>query len=285
MPNCSSKIVYSFSPMYSCDVVIINKIRTIFNVFSTFGTQGLFDLIVSKRNTAQKVAAPQVSDFEVHGLTPLLLDSQNIGEILNYPDVSSISTEYFLIRQTWITKFSAPRNQFFKQVFDLGDSMGLLIYCYVRLVRPRIVIETGVAAGVSTSILLEALRKNGNNGQLVSIDVTEKVGEVIPTHLKVNWKLEVLDKRSYENSLISLLDLNHDCELFLHDSNHSVEWQIFEFTKALDKLKNCSVLFFDDVAPALVGYVKENYPQIQMFILDEGRKFSGVFFRQSFSRS
>ena len=163
--------------------------------------------------------------------------------------------------------------------------MGLLIYCYVRLVRPRIVIETGVAAGVSTSILLEALRKNGNDGRLVSIDVTEKVGEVIPAHLKVNWKLEVLNKRSRENSLVSLLNRNRDCEVFLHDSNHSVEWQILEFTKALGKLKNCSVLFFDDVAPALVGYVKENYPQIQMLILNEGRKFSGAFFNHALTRS
>jgi hypothetical protein len=271
--------------MYSCDVYLINKIKTMLNVLSTFGLQGLIDLIVSKRNTARKVAAPQATDFEIFGLTPLVLDSKNICEILDYPEIIAISNEYFLLRKTWIDKFSAPRSQFFKQVFDLGDSMGLLIFCYVRLIRPRLIIETGVAAGVSTSILLEALRRNGNDGGLVSIDITEKVGEVIPADLKVNWKLEVLNKRNYENSLVSILVVNRNCEVFLHDSNHSDEWQIFEFTRALDKLKNCSVLFFDDVAPALVGYVKENYPQIQIFILDEGRKFSGVFFRQALTRS
>ena len=256
-----------------------------FNVVSTFGIQGLVDLIVSKRNTAEKVAVPKVTDFEMLGLTPLVLDSQNICKILDYPEVFAISNEHLLLRKTWIDMFSAPRSQFFKQVFDLGDSMGLLIYCYVRLMRPRLIIETGVAAGVSTSILLEALRRNGNDGGLVSIDITEKVGEVIPNHLKVNWKLEVLNKRDYKSSLEFLLGANRNCEVFLHDSNHSEQWQIFEFTEAINKLENCSVLFFDDVAPALVGYVKENYPQIQMFILDEGRKFSGVFFRQSLSRS
>jgi predicted O-methyltransferase YrrM len=258
---------------------IFKKIKTIFNVFKTFGRQGLIDLILSKRNLSAEVAAPKETDFEQLGLKPMILDSQNINEILDFQNVIAISDEYNLLRDSWIEKFSAPRSQFFKQVFDLGDSMGLLVYCYVRLMNPQRVIETGVAAGVSTSIVLEALRRNENDGELVSIDITEKVGEVIPNHLKENWSLEVLSKRNHKNSLVSLLIANQNCEVFLHDSNHSNDWQIFEFTTALDELKNCSVLFFDDVAPLLVGYVKRNHPEIRIYILNEGRKFSGVFLR------
>ena len=157
--------------------------------------------------------------------------------------------------------------------------MGLLIYCYVRLMKPQRVIETGVAAGVSTSILLEALQRNGGAGELVSIDITAKVGEVIPTHLRLNWKLEVLSKQSYENSFLSILSKNSACEVFLHDSNHSDEWQLFEFTNARSELVNCSVLFFDDVSPSLVRYIQQNLPEFRIYIFDEGRKFSGAFFR------
>ena len=258
---------------------ITSKIKTVISVFATFGLQGLIDLILRKRSSKGKLVAPQRSDFESLGLTAYVLDSKNVTSILNFPEVFVMMEEYRVLHKAWIDKISAPRNQFFNQNFDLGDSMGLLIYCYVRLMKPQRVIETGVAAGVSTSVLLEALQRNQGGGELVSIDITEKVGEVIPIHLKVNWKLEVLSKRNYENSFLSILNKNNDCEVFLHDSNHSDEWQLFEFNNARTELANCSVFFFDDVSPSLVMYVQRNFPDFRIYIFDEGRKFSGAFFR------
>lgn len=257
----------------------INKLKTMFNVFATFGYQGLVDLILSKRNSKGLLAVPQKSDFERLGLTPIVLDSGNIISILKSSEVLVMSDEYLVLQKTWHNQISAPRGQFFNQIFDLGNSMGLLIYCYVRLKKPQRVIETGVAAGVSTSILLEALRRNAEDGALVSIDITEKVGEVIPIDLRSNWKLEVLGKRNYRNSFLSILSINSDCEVFLHDSNHSDEWQLFEFTTVRAELVSCLALFFDDVSPSLVKHVILNYPEFQIYIFDEGRKFSGAFFR------
>jgi predicted O-methyltransferase YrrM len=273
------QICISFLLMYHWKVLIVKKLKTMLSVFSTFGNQGLVDLILSKRDYRRLLEAPQKSDFERLGFAPFVLDLDDITNILDSPEVLLMSDEYHVLHKTWLDTISAPRSQFFNQIFDLGNSMGLLIYCYVRLTKPQRVIETGVAAGVSTSILLEALRRNGDDGELISIDITEKVGEVIPTNLRLNWKLEILGKRNYENSFLSILSANSDCEVFLHDSNHSDEWQLFEFENARTELMNCSVLFFDDVSPSLVRYVKQNYPEFQIYIFDEGRKFSGAFFR------
>ena len=157
--------------------------------------------------------------------------------------------------------------------------MGLLIYCYVRSKKPTLIIETGVAAGVSSSILLEGLRLNGNSGDLVSIDITEKVGEVIPKNLRSSWTLKVLDHRNQETSLINLLRLYNASEIFLHDSDHSGPWQIFEFKEALLNLKMCEVFFFDDISPVLIEYVKTNHRELRIHVLDEGHKFSGVFLK------
>ena len=258
---------------------ITGKIKTVISVVSTFGFQGLIDLIVSKRNAKGKLVAPQQSDFESLGLVPYVLDSKNVTNILNFPEVFGMMEEYFDIYRVWINEINAPRNQFFNQNFDLGESMGLLIYCYVRLMKPQRVVETGVAAGVSTSILLKALQRNGGAGELISIDITEKVGEVVPIHLQLNWKLEVLSKRNRKKSFLSILSENSDCEVFLHDSNHSDEWQLFEFTSVRSELANCSVLFFDDVSLSLVMYIQKNFPEFRIYIFDEGRKFSGAFFR------
>ena len=45
-----------------------------------------------------------------------------------------------------------------------------LIYVIVRLLRPNCIVETGVAAGVSSTFILEALNRN-DRGELYSIDL------------------------------------------------------------------------------------------------------------------
>src|SRR5439155_13551346 len=45
-----------------------------------------------------------------------------------------------------------------------------LLYAICRTLRPRIVVELGVASGVSSAIVLFAMRKN-QHGQLISVDL------------------------------------------------------------------------------------------------------------------
>jgi predicted O-methyltransferase YrrM len=50
---------------------------------------------------------------------------------------------------------------------------GPIIYTIIRCLKPRIVIETGVANGASSTFILSALEKN-NLGKLYSIDLPSK---------------------------------------------------------------------------------------------------------------
>ena len=58
--------------------------------------------------------------------------------------------------------------------FPLGTMLTPLrapiVYATVRILKPSIVVETGVASGVSTTLILQALSLNGK-GQLYSIDI------------------------------------------------------------------------------------------------------------------
>jgi hypothetical protein len=265
--------------VHTFPVSITRKFRTLIAVYTTFGKHGVIRLIAEKRSKRSSTDKTLIGDFVRLGYAPIVLNSEKLSEIIDTPNLFGFETEYFSLRTDWSELFKAPREQFFEQVFDLGDSMGLLIYCYVRSKKPRLIIETGVAAGVSSSILLEALRLNGSPGDLVSIDVTEKVGEVIPNNLRSSWTLEVLDYRNQESSLVNLLRSYNSSEIFLHDSDHSNAWQITEFKEAFVNLEKCEVFFFDDISPVLIQYVKTNHSELKIHVLDEGQKFSGVFLK------
>ena len=81
-----------------------------------------------------------------------------------------------------------------------------LIYFLTRKIKPKIILETGVAAGYSSNAFLEAIHKN-KIGKLFSSDFPyfrlenpeQYIGIVVPNDLKKNWRLEVLgDNKNFE---------------------------------------------------------------------------------------
>ncbi|MCI4345243.1 MAG: class I SAM-dependent methyltransferase [Thermoplasmata archaeon] len=139
------------------------------------------------------------------------------------------------------------------------------IYLLVRSARPHVVVETGVASGLSSTIILEALRRNGS-GRLYSIDLPsrsaggylnsdgrrERVflpkelapGWLVPEELRPSWELQL--GRSDE-LLPGLLARLGEVGLFFHDSEHSMETMRFEFEAAWPHLCAGGFLYADDV--------------------------------------
>ena len=72
-------------------------------------------------------------------------------------------------------------------------------YFLTRHYKPKIILETGVAAGYSSYAFLEAINKN-DVGKLFSSDFPyfrlknpeQYIGIVVPDNLKKNWRLETL---------------------------------------------------------------------------------------------
>lgn len=132
-----------------------------------------------------------------------------------------------------------------------GDrSLGELVYALVRDLRPSIVVETGVAQGVTSAYILAGLEDNGR-GHLHSIDMPSRdminqrlVGAAVPPDLRGRWTYHWGPARRL---LVPLLaHVGPELGLFVHDSDHSYENMRWELQTAWQSLAPGGWLVADD---------------------------------------
>lgn len=124
---------------------------------------------------------------------------------------------------------------------------GPVLYVICRLLKPKIVVETGVASGVSSTYILHALHKNAE-GNLYSIDFPDPsaklpTGWLVPSSLKDRWRL-IFGKSS--KKLPTLLNEVSQVDIFLHDSDHSYANMMFEFETVWPYIRKGGLLLSDD---------------------------------------
>jgi predicted O-methyltransferase YrrM len=140
---------------------------------------------------------------------------------------------------------------------DHGDvgyvTSGPELYAVVRTAKPKVVVETGVASGVSSAHILRALAANGS-GTLHSIDLPNvqkdsvlpegrSSGWIVPQTLRDRWQLQLGDSRTLLPALLATLD---HVDFFFHDSDHSYEAMSFEFEQVFPKLRIGALVMSDD---------------------------------------
>src|ERR1700722_5287922 len=124
------------------------------------------------------------------------------------------------------------------------------IWCLTRHLRPKNVVETGVAHGVTSRFILEALERNGA-GHLSSIDLPpienvwrEQVGAAVSERHRKNW---TYIKGSSRVRLPKLLSTLGEIDMFVHDSIHSERNVRFEMDRVWAKLRGGGAIVVDDV--------------------------------------
>ena len=154
--------------------------------------------------------------------------------------------------------------------FEYQDGVHLILYAIVRAYKPEIVVETGVAQGISSAFILCAMHENGK-GHLYSIDIPpydaytkieegmihvledgqrhsihEKypVGDFVPEYLKDMWTLILGDAKK---ELPKLLKKIGDISIFFHDSLHTYEHMKFEYDAAWPYITKGGLLLSHDV--------------------------------------
>jgi predicted O-methyltransferase YrrM len=145
-----------------------------------------------------------------------------------------------------------------------------VLYYLIRKIRPEIIVETGVWYGNSSAIILLAL-DNNKYGRLFSIDLPAQhetggysyefpcgsgiyrsaslpqgrsPGFTVPDYLKNRWELILGDSRIELPKLFQKLQI---VDMFLHDSLHSYENMMFEFTLAHKFLKQGGYILSDNI--------------------------------------
>lgn len=130
-------------------------------------------------------------------------------------------------------------------------------YALIRELKPDRIIETGTAAGSSTSIMLAALHAN-NCGELVSIDLPaekgkrgmgwslpegEQAGFLIPDEYRRRWNLRVGDAKD----LLVPAFREKRCDIFIHDSLHEYGHMMWEYVSALLNMETGGIIISDDI--------------------------------------
>jgi hypothetical protein len=125
------------------------------------------------------------------------------------------------------------------------------VWCLTHHLRPATVVETGVARGITTRFILEALAHN-DTGHLWSIDLPPpldrslqaQIGSAVPESLHDRWTYVYGSSRRRLPRLLGQLDA---IDLFIHDSRHTERNLLFELDHAWKAMKPGGVLVADDV--------------------------------------
>jgi predicted O-methyltransferase YrrM len=133
---------------------------------------------------------------------------------------------------------------------DLYAKKILVQYAAIRAFAPKVVVETGVASGVSTSYLLLALQKN-RHGILHSIDIGDRrylppgkpPGWIVPDLLRSSWVLHIGDSLTLLPQLLQELG---SIDVFIHDSLHTYDHMLWEYRAAFPYIHPGGLLFSDD---------------------------------------
>ena len=135
----------------------------------------------------------------------------------------------------------------------LNPNYGPVFYALVRLLRPQVVVETGIASGVSSTFFLTAMEKNGI-GRLFSIDLplpNERLvpqglstGWIVPDEVRGRWEVRLGDARTELPALFKQLPT---VDFFYHDSEHSYEHMSWEYSLAYPFIRPGGLLISDDV--------------------------------------
>jgi len=179
---------------------------------------------------------------------------KRLHESLNLPWPCGSAAEFWefwpsLIRELEAKGIDPGPSSF--QWWNDGDA-GLVraIWCLIRHLKPQKVVETGVAHGVTSRCVLEALSRNGN-GRLWSIDLPpidkfwrKQVGAAVGDGFGDQWTyIEGSSRRRLPELLAHLGRI----DLFIHDSLHSERNVRFELDRACAAMGPHGAMVVDDV--------------------------------------
>jgi hypothetical protein len=116
-------------------------------------------------------------------------------------------------------------------------------YIIARILKPKIIVETGVDKGLGSVILAEALIKNkseGFNGKYYGTDINLKAGYLFDEIYSEMGQI------LYGDSIESLKNFNQKIDLFINDSDHSAEYEKNEYLTIKNKLTPNAIILGDN---------------------------------------
>jgi hypothetical protein len=164
---------------------------------------------------------------------------------------------------------------------DAEVSLCSAAWCTIVHRRPEVAIETGVAHGVTSRVILEALRRN-DRGRLWSIDLPHplerelhsQTGLAVPEDRRDRWTYLEGSSRRRLGPLVAGLG---PVGLFVHDSLHTARNTVFEMEAVASALEPGGVMLIDDIKShdGFAAFARR-HPEYETLICESEDKI-GVF--------
>jgi hypothetical protein len=165
---------------------------------------------------------------------------------------------------------------------DSEQSLARAAWCAVLHQRPSVVVETGVARGVTSRVVLEALTRN-DRGRLWSIDLPHlfekhlhvQTGAAVPRSFR--WRWAYIKGSSRRRLPLLLRTLGH-VDLFIHDSLHTARNTRFEMEQALRMLRPGGIMLVDDISThqAFFDFARD-FPRVDTLVCPHSDRAGSYF--------
>jgi hypothetical protein len=172
--------------------------------------------------------------------------------------------------------------QTYGEYSDAEISLARAAWCTVLHQHPSVVLETGVARGVTSRIVLEALIRN-DQGHLWSIDLPHpfekwlhrQTGAAVPASYRERWSYI---EGSSRRRLPSLLRSLGRVDLFIHDSLHTARNTRFEMDSTLGAMTPGGIMIVDDISThqAFADFARD-FPSVETLVCPHSDR-AGSFF-------
>ena len=139
-------------------------------------------------------------------------------------------------------------------------------YALARILKPEIIIETGVDKGLGSILLCSALLRNkaeGYSGKFYGTDINPKAGYLL------QGKYKEVGEILYGDSIESLSSFTHKIGLFINDSDHSADYEYKEYQSIKHLLTDNCIILGDN------AHVSD---KLAKFSLETNRHF--IFFQE-----
>jgi Methyltransferase domain len=137
---------------------------------------------------------------------------------------------------------------------DGDPAQAKAIWCLIAHLRPAAVVETGVAHGLTSRVILQGLDRN-ETGHLWSVDLPavdpalhHEIGMAVPENLRARW---TYIKGTSRRRLPELARELRQVDLFVHDSLHTARNTGFELDTVWPALPAGGVAVVDDIDRSL----------------------------------
>lgn len=225
----------------------MQRARRSIEIVRIFGVQELFRRIYTYVHPPRPLS---IADAALAGLS-VACDSLGVASILgrdprheplNESEHEALAKEWEVLAASLDLNASTE----FPQEYDVEAQTARTLYILTRWIQPKVILETGIARGLSSFALLAAAEAN-QEGTVYSCDVDPRSGHLVGETLKHRWHRRIINAKDAENSFRKLLKEVGEVDFFFHDSNHREAWMRFEFAEVLKQMAPGGILGSDDI--------------------------------------